>query len=52
MMGKGGAYLAPFHGFEEKLPKEVIDMVKEREKEILEGLFRVPIEEGTPSSDF
>lgn len=52
MMAKGGAKLAPFYGFEQKLPKEIIEMVKKREQEILDGLFRVPIEEQTPKSDF
>lgn len=51
MMAKGGASLAPFHGFEEKLPKELIDRVRQRELEIRDGLFRVPIIEEPPTSD-
>jgi len=52
MMGKGGAYLAPFYGFSERLSKETIEMVETRKQEILEGLFRVVIDEETPASDF
>lgn len=51
MMQKGGAKLAPFRGFEKKLPKEVIDMVRAKEKEIKDGLFRVDVDESTPKSD-
>jgi len=51
MMGKGGAKLAPFHEFEDKLPKDVIDMVNKRVEEIKSGKFRVPINEATPKSD-
>jgi len=51
MMQKGGAKLAPFYGWEKKLPKEIIEMVKKREQEILAGLFRVPVDESTPKSD-
>lgn len=51
MMQKGGAKLAPFYGWDKKLPKEIIEMVKKREQEILAGLFRVPVDESTPKSD-
>lgn len=51
MMQKGGAKLAPFYGWDKKLPKEVIDLVRKREQEILAGLFRVPVDESTPKSD-
>lgn len=51
MMQKGGAKLAPFYGWEKKLPKEIIDMVRRREQEIRAGLFRVPVDESTPKSD-
>lgn len=50
MMAKGGANLAPLHGFESKLPKDLIDLVRQREKEIDQGLFRVPIAEEEPKS--
>ena len=51
MMIKGGAYLAPFYNFEQKLPKDILEMVKKRTDEILAGTFRVPINEETPRSD-
>jgi basic membrane lipoprotein Med (substrate-binding protein (PBP1-ABC) superfamily) len=51
MMGKGGAYLAPFYGFKDKLPASVLEMVDKRTKEIDSGLFRVDINEATPKSD-
>lgn len=50
MMAKGGASLAPFHGFESKLPPELIQRVRQREEEIRKGLFRVPIIEEPPPS--
>ena len=50
-MGKGGSYLAPYHAFEAKLPKEVTDMVDKRKQEILDGTFRVDVDEGAPRSD-
>lgn len=51
MMAKGGAKLAPFYTFKDKLPASVIQMVDKRTKEIDNGLFRVPIDESTPKSD-
>lgn len=50
-MGKGGSYLAPYHGWESKLPAEVKDMVSQRTEEILAGTFRVDVNEGVPQSD-
>jgi basic membrane lipoprotein Med (substrate-binding protein (PBP1-ABC) superfamily) len=49
MMAKGGATLAPFHGMEEKIPAEILDLVKQRQEEILNGLFRVDIDEAAPA---
>jgi basic membrane protein A len=51
MMAKGGSRLAPFHGFEQKLPEEVIQEVRDLEAKILNGTFRVPIDEEPPISD-
>lgn len=48
MVGKGGASLAPLHGFEESLDPELIELVSTREQEIKDGLFRVPIAEEPP----
>ena len=50
-MSKGGSYLAPYHKFETKLPAEVKDLVEKRKKEILDGTFRVDIDESIPKSE-
>ena len=50
-MGKGGSYLAPYHAFESKLPDDVKKMVANRQKEILDGTYRVEVDEGKPRSD-
>ncbi len=49
MMAKGGAVLAPFYEFDNKLPKDVIDLVQKKQEEIKNGQFRVPINEAPPS---
>jgi basic membrane lipoprotein Med (substrate-binding protein (PBP1-ABC) superfamily) len=51
MMAKGGASLAPFHGFEDRLPADVIQQVHDLEQQIMNGTFRVPIIEEQPVSD-
>jgi basic membrane lipoprotein Med (substrate-binding protein (PBP1-ABC) superfamily) len=51
MMAKGGARLAPYHGFEDKLPQEVKDKVASLKEQILNGTFRVPIIEEPPKAD-
>jgi basic membrane protein A len=51
MMVKGGAYLAPYHSFDKKIPAEVKEMVERRRREIMAGTFRVPVNEATPPSD-
>ena len=50
-MGKGGSYLAPYHFWEGKLPADVAQAVAERKREILDGTFRVDVDEGIPQSD-
>ncbi|SDR60294.1 nucleoside-binding protein [Rhizobiales bacterium GAS191] len=50
-MGKGGSYLAPYGAFEAKLPAEVKGLVEKKKAEILEGNFRVDVDEATPASD-
>ena len=50
-MGKGGSYLAPYHDFEAKLPDDVKTMVAERQQEILDGTFRVDVDESAPRAD-
>ncbi|MFN7034873.1 MAG: BMP family protein [Bellilinea sp.] len=49
MVGKGGAYLAPFHGMESKIPENILALVKQRDEEIRSGLFRVDIKEEPPA---
>ena len=51
MMAKGGARLAPLHGFEKKVPAAVVTEVHDLEKKIMTGTFRVPIVEPPPVSD-
>ena len=50
-MAKGGSSLAPYHKFEDKLPADVKDLVEKKKAEILEGNFRVDVDENTPTSD-
>jgi len=50
-MSKGGSFLAPYHEWEDKLPEDVKAMVAERKQEILDGTFRVPIDESAPKSE-
>lgn len=50
MMAKGGASLAPLYDFETSLPADVVSLVRQREGEIMSGLFRVPIDENTPTN--
>lgn len=49
MMGKGGASLAPYYGWEKKLPKELIDLVNAKAEDIKSGKFRVDINEAAPA---
>ena len=51
MMAKGGARLAPFHGFEDRLPADVVQQVNDLTASITAGTFRVPIIEEEPVSD-
>jgi len=50
-MGKGGSYLAPYHAWEGKLSPAIKDMVAKRKQEILDGTFRVNIDESAPKSE-
>jgi len=60
MARKGGAKLAPWHNWETRLDsrivakmqaEDIIDMVETRWAEILDGTFRVEIDESVPVSD-
>ena len=50
-MAKGGSTLAPYGAFEHKLPLEIKEMVQRKKDEIMEGNFRVDVDEATPVSD-
>ncbi len=50
-MSKGGASLAPFHNFDSQLPATLKELVASRQTEIINGLFRVNIDENVPVSD-
>ena len=41
-MADGIVSIAPYHGFEDKIPQEVKDKIAELEKEITSGAFKVP----------
>jgi basic membrane protein A len=51
LMPKGGSQLAPYHGFDNKIPQNVKDLVTKRSQEIMAGNFTVPFIDDTPKSD-
>ena len=51
MMAKGGSRLAPFHSFEKTLPAGVLKEVQDLEQKIMNGTYRVPVDEQKPVSD-
>jgi basic membrane lipoprotein Med (substrate-binding protein (PBP1-ABC) superfamily) len=50
-MGKGGSRLAPYHSFEKTLPASVIKEVQDLQEKIINGTYRVPVDEQKPVSD-
>jgi basic membrane lipoprotein Med (substrate-binding protein (PBP1-ABC) superfamily) len=52
MMAKGGASLAPFYEFEDRIPADVKAKVKALEADILAGKFTVEINDNEPKSTF
>lgn len=50
-IGKGGSYLAPYGKWEQNLPADVKEMVAKRQQEILDGNFRVDVNEAVPQSE-
>lgn len=50
-MSKGGASLAPLGAWKAKLPAEVKKLVDDKRQAILDGSFRVPVNESTPVSE-
>jgi basic membrane lipoprotein Med (substrate-binding protein (PBP1-ABC) superfamily) len=51
LMIKGGSDLAPFHGNESKIPADVMALVNEKKQAIIDGKFRVDINEAPPPSE-
>ncbi|ARP63392.1 hypothetical protein A9K65_008400 [Mesorhizobium sp. WSM1497] len=50
-MKDGGSDLAPFHGFTDKLPPDVIQKVNAKRADIMSGAFTVPLNTSEPKSD-
>ncbi len=50
-MSKGGSHLAPYHQWAARLPAGVREMVEKRSREIIDGAFRVIIDESIPESE-
>lgn len=50
MAAKGGANLAPLHNTESKLPADLVKKVTDKEAQIMQGLFRVDIDEKQPQA--
>ncbi len=50
-MAKGGATLAPLHGWDSKLPAAVLAAVKQKQQDIMDGNFRVNVNENTPANE-
>jgi len=51
MLAKGGTYVAPYRDFDKMIPLVIKDRIDATIEEIKEGLFRVPVDETTPTSD-
>ena len=52
MMQKGGASLAPYYEFEDKIPAEAKAKVTELSEKIMSGAFVVEINDTEPKSTF
>ena len=50
-MAKGGATLAPLHSWDSKLPAAVLAAVKQKQQDIMDGNFRVNVNENTPANE-
>jgi basic membrane lipoprotein Med (substrate-binding protein (PBP1-ABC) superfamily) len=48
-MRKGGAQLAPYHGNDEYIPQEILDLVEQRQAEIMESIYQAPADVSTPA---
>lgn len=45
---RGGVSLAPFHGMEEKIPADILELIQQRRQEIAQGSFVVEVDETMP----
>lgn len=50
-LARGGAMLAPFHGWESKLPPEVLDLLREKDRALKAGLMTLPPNMAVPQGD-
>ncbi len=50
LMTKGGSSLAPYHGNDSKIPADVLELVNQKQEAIINGQFRVDINEAAPPS--
>ncbi len=49
-MKEGGSGLAPYHNFEQIIPKDVLDLVEQTKQDIMSGSFTVPLRVENPVS--
>jgi len=50
-LARGGAGLAPFHGWETKLPPEVLDLLREKDRALKAGLMTLDANTAVPRGD-
>ncbi len=50
-LARGGATLAPFHGWEKKLPADVLQVVREKDRALKAGLMTLEPNVATPKGD-
>jgi basic membrane lipoprotein Med (substrate-binding protein (PBP1-ABC) superfamily) len=50
-LAKGGVALAPWHGHDEKLPADLLELVRKRQAEIVAGTLTVPSDPEEPKAD-
>ena len=50
-LARGGAALAPFHGWETKLPSEVLEILREKDRALKAGLMTLEHDISTPKGD-
>ncbi len=50
-LARGGASLAPFHGWETKLPPEVLELLREKDRALKAGLLQLTPDTSVPRGD-